>query len=316
MSQLLEQLVKNSTKVRTLLEAAEIIGSKGRGSTIFSDVTKMPCFTYSLPATMCRTGSKLRKIEGSVCSDCYACPQESMNTHLGGWYGTERVEIPMYHRLLQVLFNPRWTEAMIFIFKYYKYDLFRWHDSGDIQNYEHFENLCKIADAVPETIFWLPTQEWQILIDYWERHGRKPLKELHPNLIIRISARLKDSSHPTLISRMIGVATSRVSTKKNDVDCPAMNQGHNCCDCRKCFDYGVESVTYQYHDGHDNILESDFMKKIRAHMHVMMESGETEKGQIYAKLSEIYHIKPINIRILARKERIKLEKRLAILQEK
>ncbi len=34
--------------------------------------SKMPCHGYSLPATECKRGSILRKIENSVCSDCYA----------------------------------------------------------------------------------------------------------------------------------------------------------------------------------------------------------------------------------------------------
>ena len=38
----------------------------------FTKTSKMPGLSYSLPAWECKTGSKLRKIKGSVCSMCYA----------------------------------------------------------------------------------------------------------------------------------------------------------------------------------------------------------------------------------------------------
>ena len=46
-------------------QAYEIIGSLGKPS-------KMPGFAYGTPAELCKTGSKLRKVKGSVCADCYA----------------------------------------------------------------------------------------------------------------------------------------------------------------------------------------------------------------------------------------------------
>ena len=36
----------------------------------FTKTSKMPGLSYSLPAWECKTGSKLRKIKGSVCSMC------------------------------------------------------------------------------------------------------------------------------------------------------------------------------------------------------------------------------------------------------
>ena len=33
---------------------------------------KMPGFAYGLPAPACKTGAKLVKVPGSVCSGCYA----------------------------------------------------------------------------------------------------------------------------------------------------------------------------------------------------------------------------------------------------
>ena len=51
--------------IKTLKQATEIIG----GYTVTS---KMPTISYSISAKDCITGSKLRNIKNSVCSDCYA----------------------------------------------------------------------------------------------------------------------------------------------------------------------------------------------------------------------------------------------------
>ena len=37
-----------------------------------SNPSKMPCYGYSIPAKYCKTGSKLAKVDGSVCNKCYA----------------------------------------------------------------------------------------------------------------------------------------------------------------------------------------------------------------------------------------------------
>ena len=37
----------------------------------FTKTSKMPGLSYSLPAWECKTGSKLRKIKGSVCASCW-----------------------------------------------------------------------------------------------------------------------------------------------------------------------------------------------------------------------------------------------------
>jgi len=46
-------------------EALKIVGGLSKPS-------KMPGWAYGLPAAECKTGSKLVKIPGSVCSGCYA----------------------------------------------------------------------------------------------------------------------------------------------------------------------------------------------------------------------------------------------------
>lgn len=308
----LQILIENSKKINSISEAARIIGTFPN---VFSDVTKMPCKTYSLPATMCKTGTILRSIPDSACSGCYACPKNSKTIQggAGGWYESDRVQEPMNHRLLQVLFNPRWTEAMIYLFLHYKFPLFRWHDSGDIQNDEHFENLCRIADAIPETKFWLPTQEWTIIEKYWIKQGKIKLNKLHPNMIIRLSARMIDGKAPLKYAKMMGVTTSRISRKEDDIDCPAGKQGNNCGQCRKCWDGKVMSVTYHFHNGHDHFMKSDFMQQVKKSVIELLDKG-VDNGKIYKQVSEQYHIQNIAVRVVATKLRIEMKRKLKVLQ--
>ena len=46
-------------------EALQIVGGLSKPS-------KMPGWAYGLPAKECKTGSKLVKVPGSVCYNCYA----------------------------------------------------------------------------------------------------------------------------------------------------------------------------------------------------------------------------------------------------
>ena len=97
-------------------EAAAITGSMTRTS-------KMPGLSYSLPAWECKTGSKLRKIKGSVCSMCYALK--------GNYTRYKAIKAAQYVRL-KSLQDARWIEAMTAQVKRQKF--FRWHDAGDVQD--------------------------------------------------------------------------------------------------------------------------------------------------------------------------------------
>ena len=93
--------------IKTLKEAKEIVG----GWTVTS---KMPTISWSTPAQACKTGSKLRLIENTVCSDCYAMK--------GNYVRYAKNVLPALYRRLDSLSNPRWVEAMIFIMKHQRRD--------------------------------------------------------------------------------------------------------------------------------------------------------------------------------------------------
>ena len=91
--------------------------------------TKMPGRTYGISAWRCKTGQKLAKIKGSVCSMCYAMK--------GNYKKYQNVRQGFIKRA-DSLVHPLWAEAMaVQIRRYSTDDVFRWHDTGDIQSLEH-----------------------------------------------------------------------------------------------------------------------------------------------------------------------------------
>lgn len=278
-------------------EAKILIGSTPSGGG-FSEPSKMPCFSYNLPASFCKMGSIYRDIKGSVCSGCYACPSSNTSKKpAGGWYDSPRVQKAMMRRLKAVLFEPRWTDAMIFLLSHYRFQFFRWHDSGDIQSLDHLKNICHIAHSVPYTNFWLPTQQGDMLYKYWMENGKIPLDKLHPNLTIRLSAVMIDGLPALDFARKIGVKVSMVSKDSEKVDCPAYKQGNSCGPCRKCWNQKKESVVYHFHDGHDDVMHSEFIMNIKKLIDGLLYEG-VKKRDIDKIISNRFHITRLNVRLI------------------
>ena len=197
-----------------------------------SEPSKMPCFGYSLPAKDCITGSKLREVEGSVCSKCYA---------MSGFYTYPNVRIALEYRL-NAINEPTWVPDMVFVIRNKEFSgYFRWLDSGDVQKLEHLEKIAEIARQLPKIKFWLPTKEYGFVGDYVKKHGKFP-----KNLIVRLSGFMINSSGPTMLAKKLGVVTSAVTTDKMQATCPSSDQGDQCLRCRQCWDSKKE-VTYLYH---------------------------------------------------------------------
>lgn len=184
--------------------------------------SKMPCHGWSISAKICRTGSKLRKIKGSVCSGCYA---------LKGRYVFPNVEAAMARRLECIRRDPAaWAAAMIKSINKTGDKYFRWHDSGDLLGVNHFRLLCEIAKFMPHVQFWLPTREKQYLL------GSVP-----NNLTVRVSATMIGTG------QLMGeFCTSSVSSGLGYL-CPAPEQGNKCLDCRACWSHDTQNVDYTAH---------------------------------------------------------------------
>jgi len=188
-----------------------------------SKPSKLPCQSYSLPATACKVGSKLRKIPGSVCSKCYACK--------GNYVRFPKIQESLERRL-EAISDPQWVPTMIDLIKKAtkKTKYFRWHDSGDIQSVEHFVKIIEIAKELPDVMFWLPTKEVEIIYGFMD---------IPSNLIIRVSSPMIDGTPPDF-------SHTSTSVTKGEM-CPASKQGGKCVDCRMCWDKDIKNVSYLMH---------------------------------------------------------------------
>jgi hypothetical protein len=199
-----------------------------------SDPSKMPCFSYSIPAKHCQTGSKLRLVKGSTCSDCYAMKgrypfpnvQNAMNTRFDSLGNLDLWEVVMIE-LIKETYSGNSTS---FDQKY-----FRWHDSGDLQSVPHLQAIANIAKALPDILFWLPTREYP-MVSYYLKNNNKP-----DNLTIRLSAHMIGKA----IDRPMQGTTSSSVESGNGHICPASKQENTCRDCRAC--WHVNNVDYVQH---------------------------------------------------------------------
>ena len=194
-----------------------------------SQPSKMPGYSYNLPAKECKTGAKLQDIPGSVCFGCYA---------LKGRYNWNSTIKAMYRRL-DSLAHPRWIEAMSFLINRRSEqgnDCFRWHDSGDLQSVDHLRQIVAVCKLTPGVMHWLPTREYKIVSNY--------TGEIPENLVLRLSGHMIDGKAPEL-----GYLTSTVTSehKPGQYVCPAPDQGGECKSCRRCWDANIKSIAYRIH---------------------------------------------------------------------
>ena len=197
-------------------EAEEITGG-------LSAPGKMPEGSYNLPANMCQTGAKLRKIKGTPCWGCYA---------FNGRYNFPNGKDALARRL-DSLGHPLWVQAMTVLIKGKKH--FRWHDSGDLQSVQHLKNIFEVCNLTPDTMHWLPTQERKFL----------PLSQdsIPKNLLIRLSNAKNDTKPGQAWSHWSTVVT----TPRAGHVCPAPDQGNVCGSCRACWSKEVYEVQYKIH---------------------------------------------------------------------
>jgi hypothetical protein len=205
--------INKGERIMKVKDAKEITGSLTRTS-------KMPGLSYSLPAWECKTGSKLRKVKGSVCSMCYALK--------GNYTRYKAIKAAQYVRL-KSLQDSRWIEAMTAQVKRSTY--FRWHDAGDVQDLDHHLNkIYEVCRQTPDTKHWMPTREAWI---------KDHLDSKPANLVIRFS--------PPMIGQRNDTWPNSSMVVEKDATCPAPSQGGKCGSCRQCWDPAVKVVSYGKH---------------------------------------------------------------------
>ena len=186
-----------------------------------SKPSKMPGWAIGIPAAECKTGNKLKLIPNSVCSGCYAEK---------GCYVFAVVQAAQYKRL-KAIAHPQWVEAMATLINSKKPDVFRWHDSGDVQDLDHLNKIFEVCRLTPSKRHWMPTREAWI---------KDHLQDKPNNLVIRFSAPMVDQRAPASWPNSSEVVSSGAS-------CPAAKQNNECKDCRACWDPKIKTVSYGKH---------------------------------------------------------------------
>ena len=195
-------------------EAWTLVGGLSKSS-------KMPGWSIGIPAKECKTGAKLRLIPDSVCEGCYA---------LKGCYVFKVVQEAQYKRL-RAISHPDWVLAMATLINSKKPDVFRWHDSGDVQDVDHLEKIFEVCRLTPEKRHWMPTREAWI---------KDHMHKAPANLVVRFSSPMVDQGPVKSWAN-----TSTVSTKSRT--CPAPDNNNECGTCRACWDPLVKNIEYGKH---------------------------------------------------------------------
>ena len=180
-----------------------------------SKPSKMPGWAIGIPAAECKTGNKLKLIPNSVCSGCYVFAV---------------VQAAQYKRL-KAIAHPQWVEAMATLINSKKPDVFRWHDSGDVQDVQHLEKIFEVCRLTPSKRHWMPTREAWI---------KDHMHKAPANLVVRFSSPMVDQGPVKSWAN-----TSTVSTKSRS--CPAPDQDNACGSCRACWDPLVKNIEYGKH---------------------------------------------------------------------
>jgi hypothetical protein len=184
--------------------------------------SKMPGYSYSLPAWECQTGSKLAQIPGTPCHGCYAMK--------GNYTRYPAIKAAQYKRLNSIT-SELWIQAMTVLVKGHK--VFRWHDAGDLQSSDHLKKIFQVCENTPETKHWLPTQERKYL--------PLPGSSVPKNLVIRLSGSKVDGPAPKAWTHTSTVVTDGSAT------CPAPKQGGKCLSCRACWNPDIKNISYGKH---------------------------------------------------------------------
>jgi hypothetical protein len=226
--------------MRTIKQLNAITGTLSKPS-------KMPCAGTSTPAKDCNVGSYLRTVEGSVCAGCYAFER--------GNYAFSNVQAGLQNRLDKIG-GPEWAPAMAEYIRRRCTTIFRWHDSGDIQNMGHLRDIVTVAQSTPHITHWIPTKEYALVLRYL-RHGAT----FPDNLRVRVSApmigpafgplhadskvaRLQEQFQQLVL--MFDMPYSTVDDDGAEVQCGASENNGECGDCRACWST-TKSVNYHKH---------------------------------------------------------------------
>ena len=242
----------------------------GTNIALLTKPSKMPGYSWSLPAGNARNGQSLGTCpgavfgEGSICGSCYANPDSLARRangameRRGGTYGYPVVREAQAARhawtfdcLVSKEGRDLWvavmTAAVVWSTRVAKgsaqggsrrIPYFRVHDSGDMFSPRYAQMWQDVCAGVPDVRFWIPTRSWhstpRILTVLQDVAAL-------PNVAVRPSALRLEETAPVVPGLSAGTGARSV-----DWNCPASSQGNKCLDCRTCFRKDVQ-VYYHVH---------------------------------------------------------------------
>ena len=198
-----------------------------------SNPSKMPAYAWGISASKCITGTKLAKVEGTICNKCYA----NKNCYVF------QVVKNAHKFRIKAIPRPEWVDYMseLITQKYKRLDksrLFhRWFDSGDLQSYEHLIKIFKVCMLTPHIKHWVATREYKII-------SKIKYKDMPKNLIIRVSTIKFDKTPPKFWKWTSGVHKDK---KPIGRECLSYIKSNECGSCRACWDHRVKHISYKEH---------------------------------------------------------------------
>jgi hypothetical protein len=156
---------------------------------------------------------KLSKIEGTVCSKCYA--DRSLNAYSRFREHTNANTLALSSKLLNDHDLPRVDNL-----------IFRFETHGDIVNKTHIENYVNICKVNPRTRFTLWSKRVTLLESYFT-HNPKPknLTIIHSSSIMNVEDKM-----PFYADKVFTVYDKKAAEGVK------INCSRACADCRLCYD--------------------------------------------------------------------------------
>jgi hypothetical protein len=217
-------------------EAWSIVGG-------LSNCSKMPCYSWGTPASLCNVGGVLAKVKESVCHVCYALKGRFLFKNVRE---AQERRLKAYNHLWQ---HDEWVKAMSFLINHYKKP-FRWFDSGDIQSLAQLINIVRVANRTPKVQHWLPTKEKATVMKFLNVFGKFP-----SNLNVQMSGYMVDGPRCNMSKHDDKVSHHLIYTKTAPTGsyvCPVGvkdSQFKSCseAECYACWDKSVPVVAGRLH---------------------------------------------------------------------
>lgn len=228
-------MAKPTTANLTLSALIERLGA-------FQYTSKMPGPSWSIDASLCPTGQRLRAtVPDSPCAKCYA---------LKGHFATPKVIEASARRLQAYRQEPDWARLMARLIELsvpVGDPYFRWFSSGDLLDMTMLHRIIQVAWMTPAVQHWLPTQERDLV--------RSLTLPIPPNLTIRLSTPTINGVPSELFTASVVLSrtnkarwakrVARNSTARHY--CPSSLQDGQCGNCRTCWDPNTKVIAYLQH---------------------------------------------------------------------